>query len=435
MAVQISISMDDVYDEAQNTNFVTIALTATWENVVSYNKNAQGSLTVNGVTYPFTASINASQTLNGSELIYSTTVAIDRSITDTLVWSYFIAVGGTTGDTSDSGELPLRGGSSGGGDVDPDEPDEPDNPDDPIMHKIIVLSGEHTKITLYNATQGYEIQNGTSVRDEYKLLITVSVDNGYVLSYCTVNGVEIEPNSVYTVYNNITIETAAILPVVYIDTEFNDYTQHAGDCTFNGHAYISGTDNASAPSYSTTGTKYMGYNANGTPNRAVYFLKFTTPNFDGWSEYMRFIIPFSSGGFSSGKIIKYWITSSDSNYLLYAKYSTNGANTDEIVNDENIVIYGVYTATSTVYEIDLTIPITGLEKNTTYYLILYAPYQGSTLQKSLKVPTNIIIGSFSDPVIGTHIERLPYQCYIDSDDGWDLYIPYIDTDTGWEVIA
>ena len=116
MAVQLSLTINDLgYDNEANTSTATVTLIATYSGG-SYNKNASGTLYINGVSYPFTASVNAQQQDHGTETIYSQTVVIDRSVTNTVNCSATLNVGGSTGTASTSGSMALTGSPSGGGD-------------------------------------------------------------------------------------------------------------------------------------------------------------------------------------------------------------------------------------------------------------------------------------------------------------------------------
>ena len=315
MAVSIGIEItQNSYDPEMNTSVVTVAVRA-YYTAGSWNNtgNASGTLYINSVSYPFTATFNSMQQDSGNEVIHSETVAIDHSVTNVVSCSATFNTGVSSGTVSANNSKTLSGTPSGGD----DGGDSGGEEEDSTPHGVTVSAGAHTKITLYNANQGYEIGagGGLSVSDGYKLLINVAVDEGYVLTSCTVNGVEIDPGSTYIVRSNITIKTTAAMAVVYIDTEIIDYTSYTNGCTFVGHAHIDGmdyyydgADGVSAPSYSTSGTKQMGFYNNGSPYRAVYFLKFTTPEFVGNSEYIKFVIPMS-GSYSSGVTIKYWLSS------------------------------------------------------------------------------------------------------------------------------
>lgn len=444
MAVWLSMNMSYVgAGDYSNTSKVAVNVYVHWDTK-SYNGYSPVlNVTVDGVNDAVNVSFNTGQTSSGSQNIYSRYWNIGRDSNGsakTVYASASYATGTASGTIGTSTSLQLAaiggsgGGDSGGSGSGGSSGGSSGDGDDLIIHKVTVLAGEHTTITLYNANQGYEIgSDDVRVSDGYKLLINVTVDKGYVLTSCTINDVEIDSGSTYVVYNDITIKTTAAIAVAYIDTEIIDYTHYTNDCTFVGHAYIDGMDyngagNVSAPSYSTSGKKPMGLYTISSPYRAVYFLKFTTPAFVGNSEYVRFVIPMNNS-YYSGATIEYWLSSSDANYTAYAAYTLDY---DEVI-DENLIASGVLEFTSKITELDITIPNIALEANITYYLILYARHS-TNAQRSLSVPTAITLGSIGDPILGSHIEQNTYQCYIDNGVSWDLYIPYIDDGTSWEFI-
>lgn len=115
MAIQLSIDiLDNGYDEATNTSTATVIVEASYSGG-SFNRNASGTLNINGVSYSFTASINGMEQEYGSETIYSQTVVIDRSVTDVVSCSVTVNAGGSSGTVGASGSLTLTGGSGGGG--------------------------------------------------------------------------------------------------------------------------------------------------------------------------------------------------------------------------------------------------------------------------------------------------------------------------------
>lgn len=141
--IQLSIDiLDNGYDAASNTSTATVLVTATYSDG-SYNRNARGTLNINGVSYGFTASINGMEQDYGYETIYSQTVVIDRSVTDVVDCSATIDAGGSSGTISASGSLPLTGGSSGGDSGG-------DGGDDENEYRYVVRStvGENTTIVV-----------------------------------------------------------------------------------------------------------------------------------------------------------------------------------------------------------------------------------------------------------------------------------------------
>ena len=116
MAINIGLSLaDHGYDEATNSNLVTVKVTASWSGG-SYNKNAHTTIEINGVTETFKAYINGAQTNSGSTTIYDSTVAIDRSAANNVYVKVTVDAGGTTGQKSAEGILPLSDSPTGGGD-------------------------------------------------------------------------------------------------------------------------------------------------------------------------------------------------------------------------------------------------------------------------------------------------------------------------------
>jgi hypothetical protein len=114
MAIQLSIEiLDNGYNQETNTSTATVLVNANY-SAGSHNRNAAGTLYINGVSYSFTASINGMEQEYGYETIYSQTVAIDRSATDLVSCSATVNAGGTSGTINASNSLTLSSDASGG---------------------------------------------------------------------------------------------------------------------------------------------------------------------------------------------------------------------------------------------------------------------------------------------------------------------------------
>jgi hypothetical protein len=127
MAVWLSIGItQNSYDETSHSSVVTATVTAHY-SAGAYNAtgNAAGTLYINGVPYTFKASFNSSQKESGSEVIYSQTVAIDHTVTNTVDCSATYNSGTMSGTVSASNSKTLSG-TQYGGDSGEDEGEYPD---------------------------------------------------------------------------------------------------------------------------------------------------------------------------------------------------------------------------------------------------------------------------------------------------------------------
>lgn len=130
MAIWLELNIEEgQHHEETNTTEASVIVIAHY-STYSYNRNASGTMDINGVSYSFTASINGMEQKEGYETIYHQIIVVDRSVTDVVSCSVSVDAGGSSGTISASGSLTLTGGGSGGG-SEPEEPDEPDEPTSP----------------------------------------------------------------------------------------------------------------------------------------------------------------------------------------------------------------------------------------------------------------------------------------------------------------
>lgn len=188
-------------------------------------------------------------------------------------------------------------------------------------------------------------------------------------------------------------------------------TTYTSACTIIEDSYIAG-------GYSNG--IYAGYN--------VACLSFATPEFNGISKEVEFILHCSStNGSGDGANLRYALCSSDANLSNYNE-------TSDAVVDEYQITSGTLTIYVTSYgtTITLTVPTYQLKENTTYYLILWAYDYNGYGTGNLK-SVNLIYTDDGFVYIDNGIEFLPYQCYIDNGTSWDLYVPYIDNGSSWDL--
>jgi hypothetical protein len=228
MAVQLSIDINDYgYDQESNTSVATVTIKATY-SAGSYNRNASGTLYINGAAYPFTASINGQQQDHGEEEIYSQTVVIDRSATDVVDCSATVNVGGSTGTISTSGSLTLTGSppSGGGGDSGGDEEDE-------YRYRINATVGEYTAIVITDGANVLRTITESGKKDVYttssiiRIYAYVLKPESYELATFTCNRwTEVPADGFYRVEGSLdyTFVEATVVTLsrpkanVYIDT-------------------------------------------------------------------------------------------------------------------------------------------------------------------------------------------------------------------------
>ena len=187
MAINIGLSLTDHgYDEATNSNLVTVKVTASWSGG-SYNKNAHTTIEINGVTETFKAYINGAQTNSGHTTIYDSTVAIDRSAASDVYVKVTVDAGGTTGTTSAEGILPLSDGPSGGGGGGGDDDEEE------YSYVISATVGEGTFITV---TDIYDVP--LKVITESKDVFISRITSGAICIYASVLQPELYELSTFT---------------------------------------------------------------------------------------------------------------------------------------------------------------------------------------------------------------------------------------------
>lgn len=133
---------------------------------------------------------------------------------------------------------------------------------------------------------------------------------------------------------------------------------------------IIGQADDSALTYDTTSGSYVGFGSK--TSWYPWILKFKTPSFSGKSTALDFAFSMLQGyrnGAKSTAVMLHWaLCSSDSNWSVY-----NG--TAEDVTEANQIAKGKvsYDGLGSSYALKtLSVPVTSLEANTTYYLVLWA---------------------------------------------------------------
>lgn len=193
-------------------------------------------------------------------------------------------------------------------------------------------------------------------------------------------------------------------------------------CNIVGHAY----------SYTTLGDYNQGVAYAGYAGSLyyAYVQKFTTGGFLGASESVNFTM-YVTNGVGDSVTLRYAICSSDSNKNAYC-------GTSKIVVDQNQIVNGTITVSNLSAEVErriITIPVTALKANTTYYLMLWASGNTGISLKGISSAW----GNFSTEVgynsglawIGADA----YQCYVRNGSNWDLCIPYIREGVDWHICS
>lgn len=204
-------------------------------------------------------------------------------------------------------------------------------------------------------------------------------------------------------------------------------------CTVIGQAY--GTQGSSI-SYSTTQAAYAGWSYS---TYYPYILKITTPDFSGISSALVFSLSILRGkrdwSYSTECGLQWALCASDANFAMYDDTWA------EVVEDNQLAtgtitfdsLTDAYTAQT------LTIPATGLQSNTSYYLILWAynpksQYDMEYCTLNTAANHSVVLECAQGLVYidnGTSWDA--YEVYIDNGTSWDKYIPYIDDGTSWNL--
>lgn len=201
-------------------------------------------------------------------------------------------------------------------------------------------------------------------------------------------------------------------------------------CTVIGQSY------GSSISYSTGATANAGFNYNNV--YYPYILKFAAPAFIGVASALVFNLSICqgkrNGANSTAVSLRYSICKSDANYSRYDK-------TTAAVSDANQIATGTINLTgltSSYTAKAISIPTTGLESDTTYYLILWGDDTGDYSQDYCYIgpaKDHTVSLDFNQGLVyidnGTSWDA--YEVYIDNGTSWDKYIPYIDDGTSWNL--
>lgn len=451
MAVTLGIEINqNSYDEETNTSIVNVSVRA-YYTTGSYNAtgNASGTLYINGMSYPFKATFNSMQQDNGNEVIYSETVVIDHSVTNVVDCSATFNTGISSGTISASNSLTLSGDSSGGDEPEEDEPTYYNFKLNYNIDERIVIRRKSGSVTTKELTGvGTHSYQSTSTISPWYPAFLQEEDSEYydlIITITNASGDELTPSILANtgeVYYKIPKGTHDIVAVarpkgfVYIENEIFEYPSYTTDCIVVGHANVNAAvlSSVTAPVYSTSDNMEIGYLSYTYDTRkCIYFLKFTTSEFNGNSNQLKFEIPVVGAYSSSNAYMWYWLTSSDDNYMEYANAIYNGGNSSSEnyeITDDNIVTDGVV-AVPKVSALEINVPITTLEKNKTYYLILYQTNTGTLGTRKVSLGT-VKLDSI-DTTITSYSKHIPYCCYIDNGVSWDMYIPYIDNGTSFDI--
>lgn len=216
MAVWLSMSMSYVgVGDSANTSKIIVSVDVSWDYPHFNRDGGTLKVTVDGVTDTRIVPFNAGETSSGSQNIYSYywNIAQHDGAAKTVSASATFQATSSTAATpaSTTLSLPAIGDSSGGGDSGGDSGND-DEPDEEGRYTVTLAAGAHTKIRFYYFGIT-EIKNSDAIKmysGEY-FTITVEVDDGYVLSSCTINGREWDTAKQYTVTSNVTVTTAAKL--------------------------------------------------------------------------------------------------------------------------------------------------------------------------------------------------------------------------------
>lgn len=486
VSVRLNITQNS-YNSASNTSTVTVSVIAVYDDYTWNNTGtATGQLSINGNTYNFIGRFNASQKESGSEIMYSQTVAIDHSVTNVVNCSVTYNSGTIAGTVSASASKQLSGDSSGGdpgggdsggdggggsggddgggdsggdsggddGDIDLPEVDEDfyylEYNIDERCHVLMSVVGTTsvgntvdraadtlTGVGAWWYSSAYttpllypKVDMQEDLKNHYCLIEVIDHDDNVVIPNRPLTGGGEEHFVIKPGWNYVTIR---VLPKelkeynAYIDAEVTYFPHYTSECSFDGHATIEVKSNAQVepPSYSISESKDIGCES----IRRLYFLKFTTPEFAGDVENIIFVMQTNSSIINaSSRYLDYWISSSDSNYVMYADYIKNEPNktTPDVVYDENLITCGRCGVESNVLQFEVNVSNVRLECNTTYYLILHYDHltQDGSLQRKIHAYPSITINSIG--ALRTDFIQHEYECYIDNGDGWEKRALYIE---------
>lgn len=207
----------------------------------------------------------------------------------------------------------------------------------------------------------------------------------------------------------------------YIDTEYIEYPTNDVSCTIVGQH--SNTHYIGESSWLDSSENYYSFtcsdsgrlgNISGQYN--TYWLKFTTPNFDGDPIKATFDLKLS-GRQSGTNVFNCAICTSDVNYEKYFGKVYP-------VDDQYQILSGTFTLSVLDDVVTLSIKTSSLNSNTTYYLVIWAVEVASAgyLINSDCANHSVIISceDVNNPIYGSKFEK---------------YVPYIDNGTSWEIIS
>lgn len=197
----------------------------------------------------------------------------------------------------------------------------------------------------------------------------------------------------------------------------------------SGKLLEGGWSDYSAERTTVVGCSYMMY----AYSYNVTILRFTTPKFTGVTESLKLTIKVNYGEVTN-PTYRYALCTSDANKEKYA------ATISDVLDDNQLAsglfkMSGVKSNTAT--NQTLTIPVTQLKENTTYYIILWGYSTDDSTVEVMEATNHSIIIYYNSGLVhihnGTNFEA--YHCYIDNGTSWDLCIPYIDNGTSWDICS
>ena len=197
-------------------------------------------------------------------------------------------------------------------------------------------------------------------------------------------------------------------------------------CTIVGHAYAYGSigDYNQNVAYAgcAYGAEYYAYYG--------YVQKFTIGDFLGASESINFTMLMSIG-IGTDVTLRYALCSSDANKNSYV-------GTKNAVVDQNQIVNGTFSLAGLSASVEartITVPVTGLQPNTTYYLMLWASNDTGVSFKGISSAW----GNYSTDLDYNSglawIGDDPYQCYVRNGSNWDLCIPHVRDGADWHICS
>lgn len=437
------------YDPATNSTSVSATVYMTWDTSQSYDQtNSVGTLTIGDYSTTFSANYNASKTSSGTQVLGGGTTTIKHNSTGDAVQ---VVADATTPRYSASDIITLPGGTpsgSSGGNTGGSSGGDSGGGSTTYSCRVNILQYQHAHAIVKREDTQELLTKGSFVPQYTRIIVEVYADAGYEITTLTQNCINLDISNGSASFS-IQKDTTIAIGAAPVEGSYR-HPVKANNCALVGQlqGYYSHGYSANEwykPSDKDREYISVGYDG-GYGNYYVAMFTIATPALDGISDVMHFEVDYT-GSFYTGSstTIMYALCESDANKNYY-KTATAAVYDEKQIGVGSTVAFNSdvvdYQATHHILSID--IPTTGLQPDTTYYLLLWR--NGSDAinlynKQELTLYCNVrFVATVNRPIQGVvpiadGASSHPYRICIANGTDFDHYAAYVDNGTGWDLYS